>query len=200
MYYNPTYKEIKRRYQNTPIDIWVVSHGGVGTNTIANFLNKKFAIRNELWEKYLCHHQNPISLKSKGVMKCIYLWGNPIISLYSQYKRGLIQINATKVSGLYREYLNWEEFLNSDESYFPIERQFDNWNTAYSGVEILSMNYDTIFENIDVLFDFIGCEIPNPPNRKERKIKNIPYLKEFENKYDKLLDKMEKIKKYKFYV
>lgn len=83
------------------LDLYILSHGGVGSNYLISYLqNKKLSVMtNIILYQNTCHY----SYKLVPDKKTIYLYGDIINSIISQYKRNVLHINATKIHEL-RDY------------------------------------------------------------------------------------------------
>jgi len=81
-------------------DLCIVSHGGVGSNYISNFLYKQGIQTNcYLKEKILypltCH--NPMMLHKRTNTPCLFIYGDYTNAILSMSKRQFLHINASKM-------------------------------------------------------------------------------------------------------
>ena len=142
--------DISRKIFINSLDIYIVSSGGVGSEYIAKFLSEKGIntgyITKTLGEtenklKYsdiinnnVCHHSSKL-IRNK---KTLYLYGDIINSIISQYNRGYLHINATKIHfGRDYNHHTLEYFLNN----FPndpigIKKQYNNFKNTTNTIMI----------------------------------------------------------------
>ena len=104
------------------IDLYIVSHGGVGSNYIVEYLKKKNNIKTIHNDNYVfygitCHFPYLLSDKKKT----IYIYGDILNSIVSQYHRHLIYVNAYKMNILSElsdnTNITMDEFLTNQEKY-----------------------------------------------------------------------------------
>ena len=170
------------------LDLYILSHGGVGSNYLIDYLQEMGLSVN----KNLQLHQNTCHYSYKLVpdKKTIYMYGDIINSIISQYKRGILHINATKIHEL-RDYNheNLEYFLKRyPEDPIGIKKQINNLKNTKNTVFIeYPYNKDKLMNALKTLNLKINLENLNIKNR------NTVFKIEDLYKYDIILQKIIKV-------
>ncbi len=161
-------KKIMRAQQNLRrgYDVIVVSFGGCGSTGLIDFLKEKHYVVNS-WDNsdFLKHLGSPPGNASD---RYIYLFGDPLASVISfyhrtrTYNRRFADIHSfTMETSLGRPTFTsvantLEKYAEEGQERFLLEQQFDNWFNARLSRPILFMRYETMWDNLEVLFDFVG--------------------------------------------
>ena len=79
------------------MQVLVVSHGGVGTNSFASYIEKHgLKVMTQSWHGYLCHAHRPTD--GTGLKLAIYLYGDPLMSICSMKNQGNAELNLWKLT------------------------------------------------------------------------------------------------------
>ena len=129
--------------------VWVVSHGGVGSNTLANFieLNGLF-VRTQQWHHTLCHAPEPIQahIPSK-LFAAVYLYGDPVLSICSMKRQGNAYLNLQKLTNRLNVNVHYTDGLLMEAIY----GQFKRWTSPEAemgsfGYKIYHLSHEDIFK------------------------------------------------------
>ena len=139
-------------------DCQLVSWGGVGSTELSNFLNKHNITTNLLKDGDLMRHANkPPDLYGpegeSGPRVIVYLYGDPLASIASHYRRGHPYHQALKTNGgrriLERDFpLTFESYCQKGEDLFGLQEHFNNWMTLKISLprNVLLLRYERMFE------------------------------------------------------
>lgn len=134
------------------LDVYICSVGGVGSTELSNFLTRHGVRCNLLTDQDAVRHVNrPPPRLGCGRTRVVYLYGDPLASVASHYRRGMARHQALKTSGDPRLVdpgfpATFEEYVERGEDLFGIERHLDDWLTQPTGYDILFVRYDDMFE------------------------------------------------------
>lgn len=80
--------------------LWLVSHGGVGTKSLAEHFEKQgIKTKTSEWHEVLVHaHRPATSVTRKSFNGAIYVYGDPILSICSMKRQGNARLNLMKLS------------------------------------------------------------------------------------------------------
>lgn len=79
------------------MQVLVVSHGGVGTNSFASYIEKHgLKVMTQSWHGYLCHAHRPTD--GTGLKLAVYLYGDPLLSICSMKSQGNAKLNLWKLT------------------------------------------------------------------------------------------------------
>lgn len=112
-----------------------------------------------------------LSIEGKRIdktYKVIFLFSDPLLSVMSTY-RMCNEINSwiskhAQHCGCYKE-MDKIDIINRDD--FNYEKMFDEWTTT-DEFEVLCLRYETLYENINILEEFIGRKLDLPPWKKRQ--------------------------------
>ena len=140
-------------------DCQIVSWGGVGSTELSNFFNKHGITTNLLKDSDLMRHAAapPASYgehaDSSGPRVIIYLYGDPLTSIASHYRRGHPYHQALKTNGgtrlLERDFpKTFEDYVKRGEDIFGLVDHFHNWKTSEINPpkDVLMLRYERMFE------------------------------------------------------
>ena len=172
------------------LDIWIVSHGGCGSNYIADLLEenninvrlKKGRINNYNYGKY-CH----LSFIPKDVKtKILYVYGDLINSAYSQEKRNILQFNLHKL----------KSYHNHSDSNDPFNYLFQ-YNNFYNNENVISLKYPYSKNDLVECFKKLKINISDEKIqiKKRENIFNEEYLNEASDDMKKIFEFYKGIKK-----
>ena len=146
------------------VKVWLCSPGGAGSNTLKDYIHPFMRIKSHYMAGLLTHHSTPVPTKKEG-FKAIYLHRSPLDCVKSQKRRNLLKTNIKK---LYNEkgLATTEEVLLQG-----ILNQFKNWTTVKVNYPILCIKYEKMFQNPEIIGDFLGIDFSSFPKRhfKENK-------------------------------
>ena len=173
------------------LDLYILSHGGVGSNYLVDYLQKNgLSVKtDQSLYAHTCHY----SYKLVPNKKTIYLYGDIIQSLISQYKRGYLHINATKMHNYDTQtackYHDLEYFLkNYPDDPIGIKKQFNNLKNSKNTILI---EYPFDKNKLESALKILNLKVDlKNLNIKKR---NTVFKKEDLCKYDKILQKIIKI-------
>lgn len=147
------------------IDVLLVSHGGVSSNSFATYLERQgLRIKNHYWHTKLCHYPFPPSLRSypkeefEGLKMAIYLHGDPVLSICSMKRQDNQAMNLVKLNdGKVPDY--------SDKALLrAIYAQFKAWTSEGLdvGYPIYVFHYEQSFTQscIDNIYVKLGRSLP----------------------------------------
>lgn len=190
------------------IEVIIVSAGGVGTTFLMKEIAKYKTTNCSSNSDGIKHSMIPPISKNKK-LKVIYVFGDPIMACISLFRRNYHFTQSKAVQKFqkkkhitpYEKTLN--EYVQEKKDNFLFENHLNNWNTRFTFYPTLFVKYETLFNNIDKVSDFL--EMPeefrnNFPEKKKRfsSIENIPIktkegLKLMYGKLSKEIDQMPEI-------
>ena len=177
----------KIEYINS-LDLYILSHGGVGSNYLIDYLQERgLAVKTNIkLYQNTCHY----SYKLVPDKKTIYIYGNIIESIISQYKRGYLHVNATKIHKS-RDYNheNLEYFIkNYPDDPIGIKKQINSLKNSKNTV-FIEYPYDK--DNLENAFKILNLKI----DLKNFNIKNRNTILKIEDlhNYDNILQNIIKV-------
>lgn len=168
------------------LDVWVVSHGGCGSNYIVDLLEENnYKVRDKpryesnAYGRY-CH----LSFIPEGVdfqkIKILYIYGDIVNSMCSQESRGLLRQN---VDCLQYESSN-SSYLWTDDP-FNYLNQYDNFNND----NVVKLKYPFTHSGMVEAFEKLNITITTNIEAKERtKTYAAPYPSRIKEVIDKYKD------------
>ena len=173
--------------KNLSNKIWLVSHGGVGSEYLTKQLNikyPKFKIGSRPFKGCVVHFPYPVKT---GPKLCIYLYGDIYNSIISQTPRHYDNSKKLHNDENYPEFHTIDDILkHSSSDPFGITNQIKNFMSMEVDYPIILLKYPLKKHSIRILEKFLGQKIDY--NFKKRKSKL-----EFLDKKDK--DKLIKLYK-----
>ncbi len=185
---------------------YVCSFGGCGSWMIVKYLanfGKTYHIHsrnppdkltyvgleNNINKKAHPEHFNNTIIPEEQVKKyyVIYLYRNPINSIYSQFqvKRHLYNIQIDR-------YIDFNDVINKKEDLYKIEEFYNNYtNKQNKNYNIYCVKYEDFFDNINIFNNTFN--IPNISNLypiKKERVRIMTHKNKLENIYKNLIDKM----------
>ncbi|WP_234572570.1 sulfotransferase domain-containing protein [Rhodohalobacter sp. 614A] len=187
------------------LDVVVTSYGGAGTTFFMEFLSQ-FRTINHLHDTGNLKHTAypPVSIKPS--QKFIYLFGDPIHATISLFNRNFHHLHSIKIqqgsniNSPIPESMTLEEYATEGVDRFGFCNHFYNWYRSTSLNPILFIRYETLYENLPAIFDFL--ELPQSALEMfpERKVRNSvekeissETLRQLENMYGKFQNELSKI-------
>jgi len=180
------------RFINFPKFV-AVSYGGVGSQILLKGILRNLSSSNK-GTHLLDHHthkRDPFFYVGRGT-KVIYIFGNPMNAVISFFRR-----TARKKYWMYYHCkhlevdhelfsLNWslEDFLKNGKDLFRLEEHFDNWLHSHVCYPILFVKYETMWEHLPEIFEFLSTasartgQFPPQKDRESDWRKEPKYIQE----------------------
>jgi len=141
------------------IEVLVTSYGGVGTTAIIEFLSRHRVCND--------HHDGdgfkhlpvpPVSL-NPGI-RCVYIFGDPVLAAVSLFQRGMQHDHSRKLLAFrpdlspIPEGMTLEAYARAaDRLHF--QAHFENWHARHLVHPTLFLRYETAWDHLDALADFL---------------------------------------------
>lgn len=189
----------------TDLDLVVTSYGGAGTTFFMEFLSR-FKTINHLYDVGNLKHTAypPVSIVPS--QKFIYIFGDPIHATISLFQRNFHHLQSIKTqqgSNIHSpipENITLEQYASEGIDRFGFRNHFYNWYNHSSFNPTLFLRYETLFENLPAIFDFLDLPesaIAEFPQKKRRAslAKEIPAetLRQLKNMYGKFQNELSTI-------
>jgi hypothetical protein len=166
-------KEITYKDYQVVVGSW----GGVGTTMLSEYIGQYLRCNSSVDSDGLKHAPRP-PVSNKPI-KIVYVYGNPIKSLMSLFRRNHHHIQVRKlhrgmVSQPHKinEKTTLEEYASNGVDYFKFEEHFDRWIRPEHPHPILFVRFSKVWENLDILLNFLNIDKKEKrkfPKRKSRK-------------------------------
>ena len=128
--------------------VWVVSHGGVGSNTFASFIELHgLFVRSQQWHASLCHAPEPLQTHIPDKLyAAVYLFGDPILAICSMKRQSVAYLNLQKLTNR----LNMNITYTDDLLLEAIYHQFRQWTSPQAeqgsfGYKIYRLYHKDVF-------------------------------------------------------
>lgn len=165
-------------FVNRDIQVVVASFGGVGTTFLMNYISQYKKTNFSCDRDQIKHSSLPPISFNKNI-KFVYVYGDPILATISLFRRGyhswqsekLTRYESNLVSPISPE-SSLEEYVDLQKDLFNFRSHFYNWYEKYLVHPTMFIRYESIFENIGSLIDFLELPevaVANIPVKKERK-------------------------------
>ncbi len=159
------------------IEVLISSTGGVGTTFLIEHINK-YKLTNHIGDNDKLKHIvfPPVSYNKN--IKYIFIFGNPIDSVISLFKRNLYHNHSSKLVQFNNKFnaisqnTTLEEYARGGIDRFLFAEQFINWLTLSKFYPTLFLKYEKIWDNLDILYEFLEIpmeELSKFPEKKKRK-------------------------------
>ncbi|MEK6889064.1 MAG: sulfotransferase domain-containing protein [Nanoarchaeota archaeon] len=160
------------------LDVLVCSYGGVGTTLFIDFISKYKRVNCvDDCDRYK-HLINPPNVQKK-CFKAIYLFGDPIASLISLFRRNYQNAHAEKIMDIedwdkIASLENIDKYASEEYDLFKFKRHFDLWKNSKTDYPVLFVKFEDLWKNMGKILDFL--EIPKSalqdfPKQRERESK-----------------------------
>lgn len=160
------------------MEVVVASFGGVGTTFLISYLKQFKKINHYDDEDGIKHLPLPPVSFNKNV-KLIYVFGNPQLAAISLFRRDYHYLQSEKLQKCVRNHLpsipkemTLQEYASQGIDKFYFREQFYNWHDKYlSSYPTLFIRYETLFDNVEPLLDFLDLPkdcIEGFPEKKKR--------------------------------
>jgi len=159
------------------IEVLISSTGGVGTTFLIKHINK-YKLTNHIGDNDKLKHIifPPVSYNKN--IKYIFIFGNPIDSVISLFKRNLYHNHSSKLVQFNNKFnaisqnTTLEEYARGGIDRFLFAEQFNNWLELSKFYPTLFLKYEKIWDNLDILYEFLEIpleELSKFPEKKKRK-------------------------------
>jgi|GEM_PF-600208 len=160
------------------IDIVVVSYGGVGTSFLLDFLAQYKTTNSSRDIDGFKHSPLPPISFNRNV-KFVYVYGNPQMAAASLFLRNYAIPHSIKLqrwidknTSSIPNGMTLQEYASLGVDRFHFENHFFNWYDKYLPcIPTLFVRYETIFDNIEHILEFVGIPksgINRFPEKKKR--------------------------------
>lgn len=144
------------------IDIYITSHGGVGTTFLIDYIanHKKVNDSSSFKNNLVKHLPKPPRQFGKN-LKIIYVFGDPVLATLSLFQRNYAYLQCHKngsYSKIYKE-TSLDEYISSKQDKLALTKNFFEWSKNPTTAPILYINYSKIWQYKYLIADFI--EVPN---------------------------------------
>lgn len=147
----------------------VVSYGGVGTTFLLDFISN-FRRTNCRGDTDGLKHLPIPPVAGGNHTKCVYVYGDPILATISLFRRGfhhaqsvkLLRYTRPRVSPISKQE-TLAGYAASGVDRFMFRRHLCNWHSRYLTMPTLFVRYDTLWDNIETLVEFL--ELPEGSGR-----------------------------------
>ncbi|MCC5907269.1 MAG: sulfotransferase domain-containing protein [Balneolaceae bacterium] len=189
------------------IEYLFVSYGGVGTSFMLRFFFNYKKTNDPYDRDSLKHLAKPPDDLPSGV-KVIYIYGDPKLAVISLFRRNFQETHSHKLlNGLGKKQspiakeLTIEEYAAKRVDLFNFREHFFNWYRADLQNPVLFLRYETLFNHLDFLFEFM--DMPNFaqdyfPQKKKRESVDLVLSEEIHQNLDKIYspfaDELNKLK------
>jgi hypothetical protein len=163
------------------LDLVISSFGGAGTTLLINFFNNYFRTNSYRDYDRLKHLPYP-PLSFKKNQKFIYLFGDPVHATISLFRRNFHRSQSKKILDGLRikqqplpTVITLEEYASQGVDRFYLRDHFMNWYRSSHSHPILFIRYETLYQNLDTLFEFLNLPedlVSTFPPYKERQSYN----------------------------
>jgi hypothetical protein len=157
------------------IEFCVVSAGGVATTQLLTHFESRHCVNCHQDADNLKHLPIP-AVSFNPAFRYIYVFGDPVPSVISLFRRGFYVLQARKLQRGYPgpplPRMPIREYAAGGRDLFGFERHFDNYYERHLIHPTLFVRYDALWENLDRIRDFLGLgadEFANFAQRSRRK-------------------------------
>lgn len=174
------------RQDTSNLDLVVVSYGGGGTTSIADYLGKRF--RTNSWDsnndgiKHACSSNHPV-FEDKTIGRALYIYSNPVQAIISLFRRDFQNHMIPKLTSAnhrnaleYRNYvkdngvtITLEEYARNGIDQLGIKAHFQNWLNEPTHFPVALVRFETLYDNLNEFFDVMEFDTETraafPPKR-----------------------------------
>lgn len=161
-------------------EVVVVSFGGVGTSFLLEYLGRHMRTNAAHDEDGFKHSPlPPISMNPD--LRFVYLHGDPRVAVVSLFNRCFHHDQSIKMQcwrrgalGPIPRDMTLEQYVADGIDRLYLRDHFLNWYERYPAGPTMFLRYETLFDHLDALFDFLGMKPENEadmPRKKERETK-----------------------------
>ena len=188
------------------VEIVVASFGGVGTTFLMNYI-AKYKNTNFSCDRDLIKHSPIPPISYNKHIRFLYIYGDPILATISLFRRGYHLWQSEKLTRYNHNYsaisqaTTLEKYASSKIDRFKFETHFHNWYETYLVHPTMFIRYESIFDNIEPLIDFLELPkiaIHDFPKKKKRKSLSIEVsdeiLRNLQEIYGSFSDELKSLK------
>lgn len=159
-----------------PIDVLVVSSGGVGTTFLMKAISKYLRVNDPDNKDGLKHLPIP-PIPQGAAPRVIYVYGDPVMACLSLFRRQYHHTQSKITQHFYRPAHivafedTLEDYLGQPKEGFFFQRHFENWRDTPTAYPVLFVRYGNIHDELSRIADYLelGEEfITSFPPRRER--------------------------------
>jgi len=181
------------------IDVLICSTGGVGTTFLMKHISN-YKVTNKSNGKDSFKHLVFPPLSYNQNIKYVYIFGNPIESVISLFSRNFQHWHSSKLLKFNNSVKSighnttLEEYTRERTDRFLFSEHFNNWLTLSKFYPTLFLKYEKIWENLEILYDFLEIpleEIKSFPEQKKRSSEFSSLDKETQNGLKKIYGEFE---------
>jgi hypothetical protein len=156
----------------------VTSFGGTGTTMLYEFLEEHqvdIPADHANWKPWKHLPVPPADDEVNDGFRAVYVFGNPMDAVLSvfrrDYQRWHVRNMREDISEPASDDWGFDEFLESMEDPFRMEKHFHEWTEANRAYPILCLHFDALWEHLPEFFAFAGLpssRLEHFPERRER--------------------------------
>ncbi|EDX75667.1 hypothetical protein MC7420_6322 [Coleofasciculus chthonoplastes PCC 7420] len=167
---------LKQQVIRGNLDVLVCSPGGVGSSFFIAFLEKYKSVNSYKDRDGLKHiDRPPLTLNSN--LKAIYIYGEPFNAVLSLFRRKYHHYQSKKLLFKYpniepiTKNCTLKKYLEEGIDRLKLGAHFENWNNSRVTYPIMLVKYESIWENLPEIFDYLEIpqseigNFPPPQNR-----------------------------------
>lgn len=187
------------------IQVIVVSYGGVGTSFLIDFISQ-YLLTNCSKDTDGLKHLDIPPLSLNPNLKVLYVYGDPVEAAISLFRRNYYYYHSVKLlrnvphlQALTRDY-NLSRYAEEGVDRLGLTNHFYNWWEHYPVYNTLFIRYESIWKNLDALFDFLNIPKESKhkfPKQKQRvsskELVEPKTINELNSIYEKLNQKIKMI-------
>jgi len=178
--------------QSDQMDVWIVSHGGVASNAICDYLQEQgLRTRPENYH-LICHKQHPGTPLGIPI---VVVYGDYESAIRSMHRRGFLEANATKLRfGMNLPEVSLKRLLsNYPDDPMAIKQFLSSFKKAkdsgIDSIQFLKYPYDinaakTAFENLGLSLDLSTFNLRDRKKNWRRTSTEVNKIIEIYNEYN----------------
>ena len=188
------------------VEVVVASFGGVGTTFLMDYISQ-YKKTNFSCDRDQIKHSPIPPISFNRNIRFVYVYGNPVLATISLFRRGYHQWQSEKLSKYNRNLntlasrdISLEEYASLKTDQFNFRTHFYNWFEKYLVHPTMFIRYESIFNNIEPLVEFLDLPksaVENFPKKKERKssLDEVPLktINELEELYSQFSHELESL-------
>ncbi|MFO7839798.1 MAG: sulfotransferase domain-containing protein [Desulfosalsimonadaceae bacterium] len=118
-------------------------------------------------------------------VKVIFLFGDPVAAIVSTYQKRFDHDHFLNC-GYHSD--SYPDIFNRDD--LGYERIFDAWTREGKGYPVLAVRYEKLFDNVNILQDFLECEIDLGKKKSRTTVINPDTARSLSIVYKSLINKV----------
>ena len=154
------------------LDWWIVSHGGVATTTLLEFLSAHGRVNHPYDQDRLKHLVRPPARVRPR--KCfLYVYGDPVLAVMSLYRRGYVRVQARKNGNVSVKRLpvSVDDYANQGVDALRLTRHLESWLHMPLRLPVVFIDAGEVWENAVRLLAVLDLELVQPsfPPQQQRR-------------------------------